>query len=214
MSTGCTEQFTEPLQIDTAYFPLQTGRYIIYDVDSIGYWGFADSVIVRSYQIREEIDSPYVDASGQKAYRLVRSYRKSQNDPWVITDVWSAMRTATTAEKVEENLRFIKQVFPISEGRRWYGNAYINTDSPHTWLAGWVYKYEQVHTPSTIGNFYFDSTITVVQRDMENAIEKMYFEEKYARRVGLIYKVEEHLLTQPGKPIDGYSIVYRLNDYE
>ncbi|MDW8394011.1 MAG: hypothetical protein RMK52_07170 [Chitinophagales bacterium] len=212
--TACRQSHLDPLAIDRSYFPLETGRYWVYDVDSIGYWGFADSVVVSSYQIREELDSAYTDAGGRQSFRIVRSFRRSEQDAWVATDVWSANYTPTTAEKVEENLRFIKQVYPIAEGRKWYGNNYIQADSPLTDLQDWLYRYRNVHRPFAVNGFEFDSTITVVQHDQQNVIEQIYYEEKYARGIGLIYKIERNISTQPDKPWDGFDITYRLRDYQ
>ncbi|MCS6990691.1 MAG: hypothetical protein NZL95_02390 [Chitinophagales bacterium] len=211
---SCKQSHMDPLAIDRSYFPLSTGRYWIYDVDSIGYWGFADSVIISSYQIREDIDSFFIDETGGQTYRIVRSFRRSEADPWIATDVWSANYTASTAEKVEENLRFIKQVYPIAEGRKWYGNAYIQTDSPLVYLSDWLYRYRDVHRPFSLDGLQFDSTITVIQKDLQNIIEQIYYEEKYARGVGLIRKIEKNISTQPGKPWDGFEITYRLRAYQ
>lgn len=213
LAMACQQHSQDPLTIDRSYFPLETGRYCIYDVDSVGYWGFADTVIIATYQIREDIDSAFTDDTGGQTFRILRSYRKSDADPWVVTDVWSANYTPATAEKVEENLRFIKQVYPIAEGRRWYGNQYIPTDSPLVYLKDWQYRYRNVHRPAAVGDFQFDSTITVVQKDQQNVIEQIYYEEKYAKNVGLVYKVEKNISTQPGQPWDGFEITYRLKEY-
>ncbi len=119
----------QPVDIDKAYFPLQTGKYIIYDVDSIAYSNFFNSTDTFSYQIKEMVDSPYMDASNQTAYAIIRSVRADENSPWILKDIWSANLTDHTAEKVEENLRFIKLDFPVLLNKTWKGNSLINTDS-------------------------------------------------------------------------------------
>ena len=70
---SCKKNSTEPTAIDMSYFPLVTGKYIIYDVDSLGYWEFQDTIIHSQYQIKEEIDSPFIDNTGNQAFRIIRS---------------------------------------------------------------------------------------------------------------------------------------------
>ncbi|MCY7410871.1 MAG: hypothetical protein LH473_11400 [Chitinophagales bacterium] len=194
--SSCKKNSEEPIAIDKSYFPLQSGKYIIYDVDSIGYSDFFDSTFVSKYQIKEEIDSAFIDNEGNAAYRIYRSRRNTDTDSWVITDVWSANLTDYTAEKVEENLRFIKQYFPIQINRQWYGNAKIQTTGSLSFLDGWKYEYTEIHAPLTINSLYFDSTITVTQHNEVNFIAQKIYIEKYAKNVGLIYKFEDSLSIQ------------------
>ncbi len=124
---SCKKNSTEPLPIDESYFPLITGKYIIYDVDSFGYWAFHDTVLHAHYQIKEEVDSPFIDNTGNQAFKIIRSRREDESSPWLVTDIWSANLTDHTAEKVEENLRFIKLDFPVILNREWFGNSKIQT---------------------------------------------------------------------------------------
>jgi len=210
---SCKKDSTQPLTIDQSYFPLQTGKYIIYDVDSVGYNSFDNSTKTSIYQIMELVDTPYIDNAGNQAFKIIRSRRTDENSAWVATDVWSANLTDHTAEKVEENLRFIKLDFPVQLNRQWYGNAYIETDSPVEYLNSWVYEYTSVYQPLSINGHSFDSTLTVSQHDEENLIEKSIYTEKYAKNVGLIYKLEEQLNTQPGASPDGFIITMNVREY-
>ncbi|MFI5135815.1 MAG: hypothetical protein ACHQD9_08185 [Chitinophagales bacterium] len=210
---SCKKDSTEPLAIDESYFPLITGKYIIFDVDSVGYNSFDNTTKTSIYQIMEEVDSPYIDNAGNQAFKIIRSRRANADSAWIATDVWSANLTDHTAEKVEENLRFVKLDFPIELNREWYGNAYIQTDSPLQYLSGWQYKYTAVHQPLLINGNSFDSTVTVSQHDDENVIEQTIYTEKYAKHVGLIYKLEEQLSTQPGQSPDGFIITMQVNSF-
>src|SRR5215470_16565769 len=64
---SCKKDPTQPLAMDKSYFPLVTGKYIIYDVDSVGYNSFDNSNKTSIYQIKEEVDSPYIDNTGNQA---------------------------------------------------------------------------------------------------------------------------------------------------
>ena len=211
--SSCKKESTDPLVIDKSYFPLETGRYILYDVDSTGYSSFDGSVKVSNYQIKEELDSPFIDNEGNEAYRIIRSRRENDTSAWRTIDIWSTNLTDHTAEKVEENLRFIKLDFPVNLNKRWYGNAKIQTDSNQAYLDGWIYEYTSVNAPLTINGLSFDSTITVLQHDEENLIGQTIYIEQYAKDVGLIYKKEEQLETQPGFPADGFIIEMKVKEF-
>lgn len=174
----------EKITVDQGYdyFPLSAGRTLIYDVDSIVYDDFFQPVRVDTfrYQIKEIVESIFVDGQGREAWRLER-YIKTDTTNWQINNVWTAVLTATTAEKVEDNLRYIKLIFPVQNSRTWDGNSYNN-------LAFQEYRYISVNESAQVGSVSFDETVQVQQRDDENLIEKFYAEERYARHVGLVYK--------------------------
>ena len=65
---SCKKSSVSPPVIDESYFPLETGKYIVYDVDSVVYSNFSNSTDSFSFQIMEYIDSSYIDASHETAY--------------------------------------------------------------------------------------------------------------------------------------------------
>jgi hypothetical protein len=91
-------------------------------------------------------------------------------------------------DKNEDDLHFIKLVFPIIEGKTWSGNKQIAAIDENEYLKDWVYVYQNVDKPFTIGAETFDSTLLVLQVDDENLIEKKYAYERYAKGVGMIAK--------------------------
>ena len=215
---SCKKNSTEPIAIDESYFPLITGKYIIYDVDSQGWNSFfatSDSDYYQDshYQIKEEIDSPYIDNTGKQAFRIIRSRREDESSPWEVTDIWSGNLTDHTAEKVEENLRFIKLDFPALLNRQWFGNSKIQTDSNLAFLAGWKYEYAFVDQPLTLNGNSFDSTVSVTQFVDSNVIQQYIYREKYAKHVGMIYKYEDSLSTQPGQSWNGRIVTMTVKDF-
>ncbi len=184
------------------FSPEQVGKYIVYDVDSFYYNDFTNQVDSFKFQIKEKIESFYYDNENRKTMRLER-YVRSFNDtipyaslPWILKDVWSANKTTTTYEKVEENVRFIKLAFPVKEEQVWNGNAQNTID-------GWDYKYEFIDRPRTVAGITFDSVLQVTQLDdkLSNLIKHQYYIEWYARNVGMIYKKVIDVESQPGNPI-------------
>lgn len=163
------------------YFPNRAGNYVIYEVDSLYYNDFTSKIDTFKFQIKEKIASSYIDLSGRPTQRIERFYRKSENDTWLLKDVWFANRTSNTAEKVEENIRFVKLVFPLKKGNSWNGNRFNNLGEQNYTLA-------QLHESMKLGNLNLDSTLYISQRLDSNLIEKKIAYEIYAKHVGLVYK--------------------------
>jgi hypothetical protein len=163
-----------------AYFPVTTGSYVVYDVDSIRYDDFKGTIDTFKFELKEVIESEYLDNSDRNTLRIER-YKKFPGQSWVLTDVWSANRNASNAEKVEENVRYVKLSFPITKSKKWNGNAFNSEGEME-------YKYSEVHSALTIGSLSFDSTITVQQEADSNLIEKRVKTEIYAKNVGLVSK--------------------------
>ena len=185
---------------------------IIYDVDSIRFSEFFQITDTVQYQIMELVDSSFTDAGGNKSYRIVRSRRNTTTDPWIITDIWLASRTNKEAVKVEENLHFIKLVFPILLNETWKGNQLIETDSNLAYLAGWNYEYTSTNAPLDINGLHFDSTVTVLQNNYQDATQKLYYEEQYAKNVGLIFKEEDNIQFLSDYP-NGFILRMTVNSY-
>ena len=186
---ACTKtQNEEVAGIGSDYYPALKGSYIVYDVDSTAYIQLPSvDTIHTKFLIKEVIDSIFTDNEGRPTLHLVR-YKKrysalipySQMD-WEIQDVWTANKTTSTAEVVEENIRYIKLVFPVKNGKIWNGNAQ-NT------IGDWDYKYENVDNPLTLNNLSFSKTLTINQKNSTTLINYQRYTEKYAKGVGLIYK--------------------------
>ncbi|NNC83205.1 MAG: hypothetical protein HKN79_06480 [Flavobacteriales bacterium] len=163
------------------YFPVERGRYVDYEVDSIYHdvpSGIQDTF---HFYVRELIDTTYFDAESRPTNRIERYYKEELADDWTIRDVWVANRTNSTGEKVEENVRFVKMVFPVEPDVMWDGNAQNTMDT-------WDYSYDDLFNPKTIGDTTYASTVTIIQRDVENLIQSEQAREIYAQGVGMVYK--------------------------
>lgn len=216
--SACTKD--HPIAVDTSkeFYPMALNNYWIYNVDSISF----DDVTLTSdtihYQVMETLDSTFIDDTNQQAYRLERSRRADSSAAWTITDVWSCNLSNTTAEKVEENLRFIKLSFPVYENKTWAGNKYIHPWDVTEFLSNWSYIYNHINESTDVLGQQFDSTLTVIQKADSNLTEKYFFTEKYARHIGMIFKEEQHvqkqnLLNSWLHPESGFIIRYYLIDH-
>lgn len=203
------------------YFPIDTGFFVIYQVDSILFDNnFTPSISdTNSYQIKEYIESSFTDNEGREAYRIERYVRKDSTQSWQIKNVWYSVRNQTSAERVEENLRFIKLVFPPNLGETWMGNKYINIKTEINYYANWEYEITELAQPFTVNGIRFEETLSVLHIDEENLIEKTYSTERYARGVGLISKeflrLEKQNVSNPWtEPESGFILRMNVLDYK
>lgn len=173
----------EKVDVGYNYFPDKVGHYVIYDVDSVVYDDFINDTLYSHHEVKEVIESTFIDNLGKPALRIERYVRDNDTSVWILSDVWSANRLAATAERVEENIRFVVLSFPVKVGKIWKGNVY-NT------IEDWDYEYNDMDVPRTVGTLSFDSTLSVTQFDDEgyNLLNRQYYYEVYARNVGLVYR--------------------------
>jgi hypothetical protein len=198
-----------------SYAGLTVGKYVVYDVDSIFYDDFDNSVNQYYFQIKELVQSKYIDAEGEEAYRIERYKKDTAVSPnFELQMVWNSKITPTTYQKVENNERFVKLIFPVKEGNTWNGNSLNNRDA-------WEYECVSAHTPEQIGGIGLDSVVTVTQFDDgdEILIQRQFYQEKFAAKIGLVYKkvidVEKAFNNQTGfyENSLGVDVTYTLNSY-
>ncbi|MCB0761286.1 MAG: hypothetical protein KDC12_07145 [Flavobacteriales bacterium] len=200
---GCKkEKDGLPIDLGYDYFPNKVGTYIEYEVDSIHY-GITNDTL--HFMLREELVNEFVDLQGHLAIRLHRYKKFDPSDDWTLTDVWVQKRTSTSGERVEENVRFVRMVFPIDTEPEWDGNGY-NTYTP------WMYHYEGYNTAKNINGFSFSSTVTVDQRYNINLLDQEIASEIYAKGVGLVYKKFMDL-TYQNLILEGVDMEWVITDY-
>ncbi len=199
-----------------SYFPDKKGTYVIYQVDSLFYNDFTSTIDTFQFQIKEKITENFNDLSNRATQRIERFYRQNSTQEWLIKDVWFANRTSNTAEKVEENIRFVKIVFPLKKETSWNGNRFNNLGEKN-------YTLTKLNEPLILGSLNFDSTIYISQSADSNLIEKKMAYEVYAKNVGLIFKKELNITDKDSiinytLPLElransGFDLTYRAIDY-
>ncbi len=186
---GCKSKTETPPDVGYDYAPTNIGKYVVYDVDSTVYDDFKHDTTYFKYRIKEKLEEDITDNEGRPAIKLVRYIKKYNplisydNITWTIKDVWSYTKTNTTLEVVEEDVRFTKLAFPAKTDATWDGNA-------HNTLGPLNYKYSYVDVAETINGMAFDNVLYVEQKDdkNKNAIHRQFYIEKYAKKVGLVYR--------------------------
>ncbi|CAN5648109.1 hypothetical protein BH11BAC1_BH11BAC1_18530 [soil metagenome] len=208
--SSCGKESLEVPAPSLNYFPTEKGKYVIYDVDSIVHSTDDnendDSVYFYHYQVKEIIDTPFTDGEGKERQVVVRYYRTDSTQEWSFNIVWSQSLTNTSAYRWEDNIPYHKLGFPISGEIEWNGND-KNT------LEEEMYHYKNIHASKTYNNIAFDSTLTVIQRDDNNFVEKIYGAEVYASGIGMIYKERDDLRKTSGIIVSGTEFKMVVNSY-
>jgi hypothetical protein len=187
------------------YAGMEVGKYVIYDVDSLFYDDFTSTVDTSIYQIKEEVVEKFIDLEDEEAFKIHRYKKEKDSLNWVLKDVWNAKLTQTNFQKVEENVRFVKLIFPVRANVTWNGNIMNNKGELR-------YKYSSIDTPETIGGHSFSNVLRVLQYEDINLISQELFEEKYARGVGMVYKKELDIVRNNlSAPWRGYEVAMVFN---
>ncbi|MEK7253300.1 MAG: hypothetical protein AAB316_01025 [Bacteroidota bacterium] len=194
---SCKEE-ADPFQADFGYeyFPLEVGKYLIYEVDSTIYDPTGDTAVFFSKtQVKEEIVDTLSDNLGNQLFKIERFERTADTLPWQVTKVFTASIQNNQAIRTEDNLRFIKMPFPLRDGASWNANIHFDPSLIVTvagesieMFKGWSSKIESVGEADTVGILQFPEVVTIRLADEENLIELRRGFEKYAKGIGLVYK--------------------------
>jgi len=178
---SCKKETVIVVDLGYDYFPVEIGKYVIYDVERI----FVDDPVnvadTFHYQLKEIITEDYIDNEGNLAQRIERFERDNDTLPWVIADVWASNRLAASGQRVEENIRIIRMAFPVRDNLVWDANA-LNAELERPM------KYEEIHAPRSVNGFQFDSTVMIVTTLEPNLVDTIIDTEIRARDIGVVYK--------------------------
>ncbi|MDX1943243.1 MAG: hypothetical protein SFU99_21945 [Saprospiraceae bacterium] len=191
---ACTEEKAIGPDLGYDFYPLQVGKYWIYQVDSIIYDDEGLKVDTVHLFFREEITDWRLNNIGDTAF-VAERFESYDSVNWQIKEVFSLERTRTQALRNENNLRFIKLIFPINRNERWDGNRFFDS-SIEIPVAGeniqpflyWEYRYTNVEK----------GIVTVQLADYEENVNIRQAEEKYAEGIGLTERTWVILSTQCG----------------
>ena len=199
------------------YFPLETGFWIEYTCDSIVHLTSDDqleldtAIIHYSFEVREEIGTTFIDGENQEAYLINRYRRENDTLPWSFMHVWTAKINPYSAQRVEDNIRFIRLKFPPSTTTTWNGNAY-------NYFPEEEYSYDDLYVSGQYGGIHFDSTLIVLQNDFISHINRIFKKEIYAANAGLVFKQLDSVntLNTPNGTIilNGSEYTMQVKDYK
>ncbi len=224
---ACNKQTIQPPANDLGwdFQPVNKGHYIIYDVDSIIFDDFKKSIDTFRTELKDEIGETFLDDQGRTSYYVQRSVRKNATDPWVINHSFYITKDSFKLEWNENNLRFIKMVYPVKLNKKWKGNQYIATQSAPTfrWLDGWDYQYTDVLVNFNTGSASYPKCHIINQADfLEGDADKpdafsakTYSQEVFSQNVGLVYREVTRWEYQPSSanPFrNGFTTIFRAKE--
>ena len=174
------------------YYPTNTFQNRIYKVQKIIIDVPSEYYDTLNYYIKEVFDSVFIDAAGDTAICIKRFQRMSEDAAWQISDIWFANVYENELHIIEENIRYVKLKNPVQVDYSWDGNLYNTIDSLHST----EYWYSSINTNIVYNNLTFDSVVVITQLYDSTLIDKLVFQEKYAKNIGLIYKEEIRINSQ------------------
>ncbi|GAB4334886.1 MAG: hypothetical protein OHK0038_12330 [Flammeovirgaceae bacterium] len=165
---------------ESAYYPLKKGAYAIYEVKKISYNDLGTNDTVQ-YFLKELVKETIINLTNDTTYLLERYKKDKLELKWEIDSVWSVRKDQNRIIKQEQNIPFIKIVFPEKEGISWNGNA-LNS------LLANEYVIQDFEKPFVINNVKFTNALTVQQSNKNSIVNSDIRKEVYAKDIGLIYK--------------------------
>lgn len=205
---SCKDGNTDEQEIDLGYNyqPLQVGAEWLYKVDSFAYDDNSGSTSIDTfnYWYKEVIAQKLFTNTDETEHTFLinRFFRYSDSAEWNQANSWRILQSNARVEKIEENISFIKLLFPLTSGKKWNGNMANSRNRENyyiVWLDAPYASYEQ--------------TCKVEQFKEKNLVEEITREEVFARNVGLVYKVSDSLNTQV-KGTRGYRLRYTLQTFK
>ncbi|HVS95206.1 MAG TPA: hypothetical protein VHE54_01935 [Puia sp.] len=216
-------------QLTDFFMPMKVGKFAIYRLDSLNFYFYGQLDTVTAYIAKDSVEDSTVDAAGRPTWIVTRYLSDTLGATgWNANISYLVTPSTQRIEVLEDNLRFVKLAWPISQGFSWQGNTYLPyapyqdffdyNDDAHLSLDNWNYSYQQVDQPFSAYGQQYDSTLTVQEaNDSINASisdpnsfgSRTYWTETYAKHVGLVYRHTELWEYQPPTP-DGTQTGYKI----
>lgn len=181
---ACRRELPRPTYAaGTSLFPLETGRWWVYEVRETTYTTTGPESV--RYLVRMRIDTPTTDAYRRPSFYVVWDTCAIQDSgQFAFYRVGLAYRDSAQAELWENNRRLLLLRFPLSPHLRW--NRYQYTDLPPE-----MCRYLSTDTLYTLaGRTFPHSAFVLRQLDTISLLQRSYFYEVYAPNIGLVHRYE------------------------
>jgi hypothetical protein len=175
---GCDGDDADPIDI-YEYFPLEVGRFAIFDVHEEIYSSGQAKPAIKDWQEKDQIERVSVNSEGISTYIYSRSTRNNANEYWTKVKEFAVQKFPDKILTNIDNQTFFSMAFPIDTRMSWNGNSYNNLDPED-------YHYEDFNKPATLGSQSFESTLNVVERNDTSIINRYIGIKQYGLGVGLI----------------------------
>lgn len=179
---ACDTTAPLPIYLGNEYFPMDTTLIKEYRIDQIEYFANDQPADTTTYFIREVIADLSIHKDTTKT--IVHRYRRLFGEEWSLDSVWQAQQNNRMTILIKGAVAFQKMAYPVSDGTSWDGNAFNHIEEE-------IWSYTDIHQAYEVNNFFFDSTVSVIQSNLIDPLEiteNNYKIEVYAKQIGLIYK--------------------------
>jgi len=179
---GCSDNVIpdQETRLGFQFFPLEQGLFRIYDVQRVDF-----TLVGRDtshFQLKEVVVDSFLNVENDFTYIINREVREDSTFAWELDSVWTARRTEIFAVSVENNVSFIKLVFPVKDSVEWDANSLSARESS-------LFRFKDAFQSYTLGENIFDNSVTVVlSESQDNLIVRDERTEVYAEGVGLVYR--------------------------
>ena len=188
MLSGCESEYLTPgsARSGTDFFPLEVGHYRTYMVEEITFSFLEDPDTTRFF-LKEVVADSFLNQGNVPTYRLERFTRADENMSWHLDSVWTATKDTRRVVVTENNVPFIKLIFPLRTDLQWDGNA-LNSRLED------IYELQPIsdelrHEIESPIDSLLNNSITVVQESSQDTtLAKVDMLETYAENTGLFYK--------------------------
>lgn len=174
---SCDPKTTEPVD-DYNYFPLEAGRYSIYQVQEEVYSTSQKDPVIKTWQEKDEVIK--VETSeGISTYTFSRSARNTAAEYWQKVKEFTVQKFPDKILTNIDNRTYFSMAFPLDPNLEWNGNSYNDLEEEN-------YQYQNINKPASINAQSFEKTLTVEERRDTSIINKYIGVKQYALGVGLI----------------------------
>lgn len=178
-STGCRDTTVDAPTSDSAYFPLQTGDYWIYQVSEQDY-SFTTAGTTKVFQVQEKVGSSFTQ-NGQVFFSVEESTRATAQSAWQLNAIRTVYKTLAGVVSQDNNVPALRLVFPINSTSSWNVNTY--NAYPDTLL-----HYQDTNRSLTVGSQTYKQTVSVVGNNDSTLVGQHTYRWVYAQDVGLVYR--------------------------
>ncbi len=184
------------------YLVLDSGTVNIYKFDSIAFDDNKGTIDTFNYYLKEVYSGYLINQNNEKIQMIERLVSKNDTNNWIQRESAFSELKQKTYERIDQNQRRIKLVFPLKQNAIWNGNAYND-------LGKINYLLSQVFDKKVYSGFTFTNVIEVQEANQVNFIETLKEKSAYSKNIGLVYYESTKLSTQSNKT-SGYSLKITL----
>lgn len=186
----------------TSYVNQTLDYQFLYQVQEIIYDDFFNKIDTFNYQILEINDTFFYDNLNQAVLRIERYKRNNDSALWNYHETVSSRIDNYKYERNENNTKKVKLSFPITYETIWNANTFNSNNNT-------LVFYNEINVRKNIDNNWYDSVLVIKSDPIFNSVGERYYEELYAKNIGLIYS-NIIFIEKSNNKTRGYKIKYTL----